>query len=242
CSLSVLGACSPNSTVDVPASTATPARAETDSVIVVYIEPTPTVTDTPTPTPTHTPQPTATHTPTATRTSTPQPTATFTRTPTSTPRPPTVTPTKGTTAVALAPVVASVGMNAEESQMFALINQERAKAGLNGIVSDPVFQGVARARANDMARTQYYSHYDRTTGQLAAQAMLRNLGVTIPMGENFYANWPFDAGFVVKAMNWFMADPPHRANILSPRWTVAGVGVVSTSDGKAISIQVFGMK
>ncbi len=133
-------------------------------------------------------------------------------------------------------------MNADEQKMFSLINQERLKAGLGLLRNDPTFQAVARARADSMARTGIYSHYDPTTGKLSAQLMLQQLNVNGPMGENFYVNWPYDSGFAQKAMNWFMSDKPHHDNILSPMWNVGGVGVISTSDQKGIAIQVFGMK
>ena len=173
----------------------------------------PTATATQTPLP-PTASPTRTRTPVPTRTPTRKPSATATATSSATVQP--------------APVPAGgIDMNADEQKMLALINQERVKAGLNTLNSDLTFQSVAHARAMEMARTAAYSHYD-TAGNLIARQMLQKLGVNVPMGENFYG--------------WFMSDPPHHDNILSPRWTVAGVGVVTTSDQKGIAIQVFGMK
>ena len=204
----------------------------------------PTPTESPTAPPTATASATlARPTATATRTPTRVPSRTPTRAPTSTPRPPTATAT-APSSPQLAPVVAGAdsALNADEQAMVGMINQERVKVGLNALAVDSVFQSVARARATGMARTGYYSHYDPVTGKLAAQAMLLKLGIGVPMGENFYVNWPYSASFAQRAMQWFMGDPPHRNNILSPLWTVVGAGVIATSDQKGIAIQLFGMK
>lgn len=233
-------------TTTPPEASLNPATAT--AVVIDNAAPAVVVMDTPTveATTTGTPVPaTATASPflptsTPTRTRTPLPTRAPTRTPTHTEQPATAT-TSSTVQAAL--VSAGAGdMNADEQKMFALINQERVKAGLSALGKDFTFQSVARARAMEMARTAFYSHYDQATGKLAAKLMLQRLSVEVPMGENYYVNWPYDVAFTERAMQWFMSDPPHHDNILSPRWTVGGVGVITTSDQKGISIQVFGMK
>lgn len=189
--------------------------------------------------------PTATAMPPAVQSPTPTqaPTRVPTRTPTSAPRP--ATAMRASPVVAqIAPVAAgaTVSINADEQKVFSLVNQARAAAGLSSLTIDPTFESVARARAVGMARTAYYSHYDPATGQLAARSMLQSLGVDVPMGENFYVNWPYDGEFAQRAMQWFMNSPPHRGNILTPRWTVAGIGLITTSDQRGVAIEVFGMK
>lgn len=225
------------------------ATAVADATDTPAIEAPPSSEATPTETPTEVP-PTATAPPTAipatstpTRTPTRVPTHTAVRAPTSPTLQPTATRTNAVSAQ-IAPVAAgaAVSLNADEQEMFSLVNQARVAAGLTSLTIDPTFESVARARAIGMARTAYYSHYDPATGQLAARSMLQRLGVGVPMGENFYVNWPYTGAFAQRAMQWFMNDPPHHDNILSPRWTVAGIGVISTSDQKGVAIQVFGMK
>lgn len=141
-----------------------------------------------------------------------------------------------------APLSAGVAISVDEAKMMALLNDERVKAGLKPLSVDPTFQAVARARAADMAARKYYSHYDPVTKELAAKAMLAKLGMNVPMSENFYSTWPYNEGFVAKAMGWFMGDKVHRDNILTPRWNVVGVGIVAPQGGNPIAVQVFGMK
>ena len=104
-----------------PTATYTPTATPTHTPVPTATPtPTHTPTDTPTPTPTHTPTdtptPTPTHTPTPTPTATYTPTVTPTVTPTHTP-PPTATPT---------PTL--------KRYMLGLINDERAKSGVDPVV------------------------------------------------------------------------------------------------------------
>ncbi len=175
----------------------------------------------------------------------PTPTTAPTLASTATPLPPTPTPkptlapkpTKGVT-----PIPPSAGLNLDEEKMFAMINAERAQTNLKPLEIDMNFQAVAHARSADMAARKYYSHNDPITGERLSKTMLLSFGVAVPSGENFYASWPYNGDFVAKAMNWLMNDPPHHDNILSPRWTVVGVGVVVASGNMGISTQVFGAR
>ncbi len=135
-----------------------------------------------------------------------------------------------------------MALNADERTMLALVNQARANANLAPLALDPQAQSVAHARAVDMATRQYYSHIDPATGQRAAWAMFFSLGVTVPVSENFYANAPYNDGFVDRAMRWLMGDSVHRRNVLLPQWTAVGVGVASNSAGIGVATQEFAQK
>ena len=236
-----------------------PLKAPTVApVILAYME-----TDTPTPLPsaipTETPvPPTETPTPvppsaTATSTSTLlPPTATATRRPpTATPSPKPVAKASSTPAVAAPqPAAASVPgalptdtiLSSEEAKTFALLNSERGKGGLQPLAVDPVLLFVARARATDMIARGFYSHFDPVTGERAAKAMLAKLGVNMIASENFYSTRPFNDGFVLRAMTWFMGDPPHRNNIMLRQWNRVGVGVAASASGIGVVTQEFGLR
>ncbi len=196
------------------------------------------------PTATATTMPTATDTATATPV---PPTYTLTLSPTATRRPPTATPSRTprpptATPAQVTPVasVQAAELTADESNLLAMVNAERARAGLPPLVLDPVLQSVAHARAADMIARKFYSHVDPATGQLAARAMLLDLGVRYVSSENFYSNRPYDAGFVGRAMQWLMGDAVHRANLLLRYWNSVGVGVAGTPGGIAVVVQEFG--
>jgi uncharacterized protein YkwD len=133
-------------------------------------------------------------------------------------------------------------LNSEEAKAVGLLNGERGQAGLQPLLIDPVLLSVARARASDMITRGFYSHFDPVTGERAAKAMLARLGVKMIASENFYSTRPYDDGFVLRAMTWFMGDPPHRNNIMLPQWNRVGVGVAASASGIGVITQEFGLR
>src|SRR3990167_5920114 len=70
-----------------------------------------------------------------------------------------------------------------ESEMVDLVNQERAKAGLQSLVVDPLIRNVARAHSMDMLQKGYFAHED-PFGQTPYDRMM-NAHVTFRVaGEN----------------------------------------------------------
>jgi uncharacterized membrane protein required for colicin V production len=121
----------------------------------------------------------------------------------------------------------------EESAMLALVNEERAAAGLGRLDLDPELSAVARAHAIDMYSNGYFSHESPGTGtpfdRLAAA------GITfVAAGENL----AFAPG-VEQAHEGLMASPGHRANILEPRYGRAGIGAVASKLHGTMYVQVF---
>ena len=236
-----------------PAYNPEPAAVPTMApVIVAAME-----TDAPSATPTKTPvAPTETPTavpPTATSTSTPVPPTAIntqrpsTATPSSKPvvqptNAPAATDTQPATAAPQSALLAATDLSTEEAKTLGMLNSERGRAGLQPLVVDPVLLSVARARATDMIARGFYSHFDPVTGERAAKAMLARLGVKMLASENFYSTRPFNDGFVLRAMMWFMSDPPHRNNIMLPQWNRVGVGVAASASGIGVVTQEFGLK
>jgi uncharacterized protein YkwD len=126
--------------------------------------------------------------------------------------------------------------------MLALLNGERGRTSLQPLLVDSTLLMVARARATDMTTRGFYSHYDPVTGERAAKAMLAKLGVNMHSSENFYSTRPYNDGFVLRAMTWFMGDPPHRNNIMLPQWNRVGVGFAGSNGGIGVVAQEFGQK
>jgi uncharacterized protein YkwD len=110
--------------------------------------------------------------------------------------------------------------------MIDLINRNRAAAGLGALLRDEGLMGIAQARVEDMVARDYLGHEDPATGAPLARAMMRAAGYTSSfLGENWYASGRAMPDAVDHAMTWFMSDAPHRANILSPNFVFAGVGI-----------------
>lgn len=111
-------------------------------------------------------------------------------------------------------------LTADEAQMLALINQERAKNGLPALQVDPRLVETARLKSRDMIAAGYFGHNSPTYG--SPFDMMRVAGVKYRYaGENLAG-----ASTVERAHQALMASPGHRANILSPRFTRVGIGIV----------------
>lgn len=107
-----------------------------------------------------------------------------------------------------------------EARMLAMVNDERAKAGLQPVKADPALAEVARAHSRDMFARGYFSHVN-PEGQepfdRMRQAKLRFLAA----GENLAL-----AQTLATAHQGLMNSPGHRANILRPQFGGVGIGVL----------------
>ncbi len=83
---------------------------------------------------------------------------------------------------------------------------------------------IARSRSADMTARGYFGHADPLTGLLMAKPQVLGLGYG-RAGENIYWSGQALAEFPAQAMRWFMADAPHRANILNSGYTAIGAGI-----------------
>lgn len=107
-----------------------------------------------------------------------------------------------------------------ERQMVALVNRDRARAGLHAVAVDPRLTAIARAHSRDMVDHDFVGHVSPRTGTamdrvhragLAPELVLENVG-------RAYAAEEAESGF--------LASPGHRGNLLDPRARLLGVGIV----------------
>jgi uncharacterized protein YkwD len=115
---------------------------------------------------------------------------------------------------------ARVSAGTAEQDVLALVNRDRAAAGLGAVTWDPKLADIARAHSRDMADHDFVGHVSPRTGTaldrvhkggLTPDLILENVG-------RAYSAQEVEAGF--------MASPGHRANVVEPRATKLGVGVV----------------
>ena len=124
-------------------------------------------------------------------------------------------------------------MNANEQEVFNLINQQRINNGLSALKVDSEVQRVARIKAQDMVDRNYFSHTSPTYG--SPFDMLKNFKVTYKTaGENIAGN-SSNSG----AVNAWMNSSGHRANILNSSFTHTGIGVVSSPTYGKVYVQMF---
>lgn len=109
----------------------------------------------------------------------------------------------------------------DEIKLMKLINEERVKVGIAPLQFDYRLTLTARLKSKDMIKNNYFGHVSKTYG--ASWAMMSAVGVRyLTAGENIAGTWA-----VERAHNNFMNSSGHRANILNPKFTHYGVGIIS---------------
>lgn len=120
-----------------------------------------------------------------------------------------------------------------EKKILDLTNAARKKEGLSPLAPDPRLFALARKHSANMGRQQKLAH--TLDGKSPFQRM-RESGYTYYFaGENVAnGNWP-----VEKIFQLWMNSPAHRKNILSPQFTVIGIGQFVDDRGVSWFTQVF---
>ena len=110
----------------------------------------------------------------------------------------------------------------DETSMVELVNKERTSRGLKALVVDSRITVLARKKSTDMFMRRYFSHYD-PDGKTAADHM-EAAGVPFTfVGENLAY-----APDLMSAHNGLMNSEGHRANILNPKFSRIGIGIIDS--------------
>jgi len=120
-----------------------------------------------------------------------------------------------------------------ERQMFDLVNDERAAAGLTRLQWDDRLLPVARQHSEEMFKLKYFAHQSPVSGSPFDR--LKAAGITYTRaGENLaYAQ------SVSVAHRGLMQSQGHRENILRPEFTHIAIGVVSAGPYGRMFTQMF---
>ena len=121
-----------------------------------------------------------------------------------------------------------------ESQVAALVNQERAKEGLPGLQLDSYISEVARIKAQDLRDRRYFNHQSPTYGS------------PFEMMETFGINYSYAGENIAKGqkspqvvMDGWMGSPGHKDNILNKHYKEIGVGFVKDTGDTTYWVQLF---
>ena len=124
-------------------------------------------------------------------------------------------------------------LTADEKEVFDLINRQRTSNGLSPLKIDSEVQNVARVKAQDMVKNNYFSHESPIYG--TPFQMLKSYGISYKSaGENIAGN-SSNTG----AVNAWMNSSGHRANILNSSFNYTGIGVVSSNKYGKVYVQMF---
>lgn len=103
-------------------------------------------------------------------------------------------------------------------QVVDLVNQERAKAGLQPLKSDAALTNVAMIKAKDMYNNNYFDHNSPTLG--SPFDLMKSEGIQYrTAGENIAKGQRTPQ----EVMNAWMNSEGHRQNIMNANYTSIGV-------------------
>jgi uncharacterized protein YkwD len=111
-----------------------------------------------------------------------------------------------------------------ESQVIALINNERANVGVGSLSGQGQLGSAARSRSKDMACNGFFSHTGSDGSSPSARISREGYGWSA-VAENIAAGYGDPASVVA---GW-MGSQGHKDNILNPNYTEIGIGYVYVS-------------
>jgi uncharacterized protein YkwD len=114
-----------------------------------------------------------------------------------------------------------------DAALLGQVNAVRLAHGLVPLRVSPFLSAAANAHSTQMARLGYFSH-DSANGtpfssRIATYYPARGYR-SWTVGENLLWSSP-DIG-ALRALKLWLASPPHRANLLNPRWRDVGLAAV----------------
>lgn len=114
---------------------------------------------------------------------------------------------------------------AMERQILKLINLERTGRKLAPLSGSDLLTQAARRHSADMAANDFFDHVSSDKSDYRARIDATCYAWST-IGENIGGGYMGDAAKMVEG---WMRSPPHRASILNPMYTEAGVGYASNA-------------
>ena len=113
-------------------------------------------------------------------------------------------------------------------RVVALVNSQRAAAGLAAVSSNGALTSAAAAHSKDQATTGRMSHTGSNGSTMAQRCSAAGYGWRA-LAENVAAGY----GSADSVMNGWMNSAGHRANIMNPTYVHVGVAVAYSTNGTA---------
>jgi uncharacterized protein YkwD len=119
-----------------------------------------------------------------------------------------------------------------EEDMHRLVNIEREARGLAKLEVLPLLADIARQHSRAMAERDEVAH------ELDGDRFDTRIKVAVPgachLGENITKHYTIEY-----ALADLMGSPGHRGNILDPKYTILGIGIVQNEEGLLFITQDF---
>jgi uncharacterized protein YkwD len=120
--------------------------------------------------------------------------------------------------------------------VFLLTNRERMRASLTPLRRNPDLARAAQLQAEQMAAAGKLAHEVPGSRYPTLASRMKLIGYQYrSVGENVAEGYTSGAAL----MAGWMTSAPHRANILSARYTETGAGMARSKSGRTYTAQVF---
>jgi uncharacterized protein YkwD len=120
--------------------------------------------------------------------------------------------------------------------VFLLTNRERVRASLTPLRRNADLARIAQLQAEQMAAAGKLAHEVPGSRYPTLASRMKLIGYQYrSVGENVAEGYTSGAALLA---GW-MTSAPHRANILSVRYTETGVGMARAKSGRTYTAQVF---
>jgi uncharacterized protein YkwD len=116
-----------------------------------------------------------------------------------------------------------------ENQVFALVNQRRAQAGLPALSVESRLAQAARTYGKVLADNDWFSHTGPDGSDLVSRIEAAGLPFTVQFGE--VLAWGSNGWPPKDIVQAWIDSPAHRDQILGSAYTRAGVGCYFTKEG-----------
>ena len=130
------------------------------------------------------------------------------------------------------PLTASTAL---QGGLLDQVNALRAQHGLPRLRASQELAAAATAHSLQMARLGYFSH-NSANGASFSQRIARFYPLggyrSWSVGENLL--WSSPNVGASRALRIWLASPPHRANLLSPRWRQIGLGAIHSPSAPGV--------
>jgi uncharacterized protein YkwD len=125
--------------------------------------------------------------------------------------------------------------NQLQTALLGQVNALRAANGLGRLRLSTSLSAAAGRHSTEMARRGYFSHDSANGASFSSRIEqfypLRGFH-SWTVGENLLWASP-DVG-ALRALKLWLASPPHRANLLSPRWREIGLAAVHSTSAPGV--------
>lgn len=134
--------------------------------------------------------------------------------------------------------ISRTDFSSEEFEIYELVNERRTKSRLMRLEWDDDIAEMARRYSAEMARGNFFSHYDRRGRSVVDRAENFGLRGWTGIGENLFFSEGY-GDFSSLAVSGWLRSNTHKKNMLNPQWTATGIGIASDRAGRIYVTQVF---